>query len=215
MKKIILTIALLALSFNFVQAQDMAVVGSAPSSYYPFAWNIIFPIGDFNKWVNKPGLPGFDFGGQYQIQNGLYAGFNIGWERVGKDYPAQTYYVPDKGVAITATNYRFSWLVPFQAVIAYHINPEKLFSPYVGLGIGGDYMEHHLLIQEYDIYEEQWDFSLTPEIGALIKFGQYANWGGLIAFNYKWTTNKIDFYETSLKNISMLNLKIGIAYLVP
>jgi len=39
----------------------------------------------------------------------------------------------------------------------------------------------------------QWDFSLTPEVGVLAKFGKYSNWGGLLAFNYKWTTNKVEF----------------------
>ena len=105
-------------------------------------------------------------------------------------------------------------MVPFQAVIGYHFMPAKMISPFVTLGIGGDYMEHHLMIQEYDIYKERWDFSLTPEVGALVKFGNYSNWGGLIAFNYKWTTNKIEFYEKESTNLSMLNLKVGLAYII-
>jgi opacity protein-like surface antigen len=213
MKKFIAIIAIFVLTMSFVRAQDMGAPSSAPSSYYTFSWNIVFPMGDFHKWVSKAGLPGFDFGGQYYIKGGLAAGFNIGWQRVGQDYAAETYYIPDKGIAITATNYRFTWLVPFQAVIAYHINPEKMISPYIALGIGGDYMEHHLLIQEYDVYQDQWDFSLTPEIGALVKFGQ-SNWGGLVAFNYKWTTNKIDIYNKKTSDLSMLNLKIGLAYII-
>jgi opacity protein-like surface antigen len=89
-----------------------------------------------------------------------------------------------------------------------------MISPYLGVGIGGDYMEHHLLIQEYDIYQTQWDFSLTPEIGVLAKFGRFSNWGALVAFNYKWTTNKISFYQTTSKDLSMLNLKVGLAYII-
>ena len=106
-------------------------------------------------------------------------------------------------------------MVPFQAVVAYHFMPEKMISPYVGLGIGGDYMEHHLLVQEYDLYKTRWDFSLTPEVGALMKFGYFSQWGALVAFNYKWTTNKIEFTNNVKSgDLQMLNLKVGLVMII-
>jgi hypothetical protein len=171
-------------------------------------------MGDFNKWVGNTSPAGFDLGGRYFIKGGLAAGFNISWQRVSQIYDNETYTIPDKGIAVNAMNYRFTWMVPFQGVIAYHFIPEKMVSPYISLGIGGDYMEHHLMIQEYDIYKTRWDFSLTPEVGALIKFGNFSSWGGLVAFNYKWTTNQIQLYETTSKDLQMLNLKVGLVLIV-
>jgi len=182
-----------------------------PSSYYTFSWNILFPTGDFSNWVDKASLTGFDFGAQYYVKQGLTAGFNIGSMRVDELYENQTYTIPDKGTAITADNVRITWMIPFQGTIKYHFMTDKAASPYLGLGIGGDYMTHHLLIEEFDIYKDQWDFSLTPEIGLLTRFnGGTSKTGLLVAFNYKWTTNKIELYETTYKNLSMLNLKVGI-----
>jgi len=214
MKKIVLLIVMFVMAWGVMQAQENTSLGYKPQSYYTFSWNNTFPLGDFNTWVSKPSMAGFDFGGRYLLMKGLTVGFNVSWQRVSKDYDAETYTIPEKGIAITAENYRFSWMAPFQVVVAYHFIPDKLVSPYIGLGIGGDYMEHHLLVQEYDIYEDQWDFSLSPEVGALVKFGNFANWGALVAFNYKWTTNKIELYQTDFKNLSMLNLKVGIAYIL-
>jgi hypothetical protein len=214
MKKTIIVLILAFLALGVTQAQESSSLGYKPSSYYTFSWNMTFPMGDFHDWVGEAGLAGFDFGGRYFIKNGLAVGFNISWDRVAAEYSGTTYTIPDKGIAITATNYRFTWMIPFQAVVAYHFMPDKLVSPYIGLGIGGDYMEHHLLIQEYDIYKEQWDFSLNPEVGALVKFGNFSNWGGLVAFGYKWTTNKIELYQKTSSNLSMLNLKVGIAYII-
>jgi hypothetical protein len=215
MKKIFLIILLAFFAAGISRAQDNTSLGYKPSAYYTFSWNTTFTVGDFNKWVGKPSMAGFDIGGRYILPiKGLTAGFNISWQRVSEDYDQETFTVPDQGIAITATNYRFTWMVPFQAVIGYHFIPDKLVSPYVSLGIGGDYMEHHLLIQEYDIYKEVWDFSLTPEIGALVKFGQFSNLGAIVAFNYKWTTNNIEVYETKSKDLSMMNLKIGLAYII-
>jgi hypothetical protein len=214
MKKIFAIIAVLVMAWSTLQAQENATPGYMPHSYYTFAWNVTFPVGDFHKWVSEPSAAGFDFGGRYVLPKGLITGFNAGWQRVAKIYTGETYTIPDKGIAITADNYRFTWYVPFQVVIGYQFMPTKIISPYIDLGIGGDYMEHHLLIQEYDIYKEYWDFSLAPEVGALIKFGPYSQWGGLIAFNYKWTTNKIEVYETTFKNLQMMNLKVGLSYVI-
>jgi opacity protein-like surface antigen len=216
MKKIFILLTAFVFVAGMAQAQDKPAssLGYTPHSYYTFSWNMTFPIGDFNKWVSEAGLAGFDMGGRYFIKDGLAAGWNISWNRVAKDYSNETYTVPDKGIALTATNYRFTWMVPFQAILLYHFNPGKTVSPYVGLGIGGDYMEHHLMIQEYDIYKERWDFSLAPEVGVLAKFGHFSNWGALVAFSYKWTTNQIEIYQTTSKNLQMLNLKIGLAYIL-
>ena len=215
MKKILLIFTVFILITGMAQSQDKpASLGFAPKSYYTFSWNTTFTIGDFNKWVGNTSPAGFDLGGRYFIKNGLAVGWNISWQRVSQIYSNQTYTIPDKGIAINAENYRFTWMVPFQAVVAYHFIPEKMVSPYIGLGIGGDYMEHHLMIQEYDIYKTRWDFSLTPEVGALVKFGSFNQWGALVAFNYKWTTNKIELYETTSKNLQMLNLKVGIAMII-
>ena len=213
MKKIFSIIILVCIYLN-IQAQEPTSLGFQPSSYYTFSWNTTFPMGDFNDWVSQPSPAGFDLGGRYMIKKGLTVGWNIEWQRVAKNYDKQTYTIPDKGLAINAENYRFTWMVPFQAVLAYHLMPDRMISPYLGLGIGGDYMEHHLMIQEYDIYKTRWDFSLTPEIGILAKFGAYSSWGALVAFNYKWTTNKIELYQKTSKDLQMLNLKVGIALII-
>jgi hypothetical protein len=217
MKKILTIIIMVILAGGLTQAQDKpAGLGYTPSSYYTFSWNNTFPIGDLHHWVSQPSPAGFDMGGRYFVKDGIAFGWNICWQRVAKNYDAQTFTIPEKGIALTATNYRFTWMVPFQAVVAYHLNPGNAVSPYVSLGIGGDYMEHHLMIQEYDIYKTRWDFSLTPEIGALVKFGSFSNWGAIVAFNYKWTTNKIevDVNDVTSKNLQMLNLKVGIAMII-
>jgi hypothetical protein len=215
MKKIFIILTALIFMTGIAQSQDKpASAGFKPSSCYTFSWNTAFTTGDFNKWVGNASPAGFDLGGRYFLHGGLVTGFNISWQRISQSYGYQTFYGTD-GSAITATNYRFTWMVPIQAVIAYHLMPDKVFSPYIQLGIGSDYMEHHLLVQEYDIYKTRWDFSLTPEIGALMKLGNYSHWGILVAFNYKFTTNKIELYnDRTSENLQMMDLKVGLVYFI-
>ncbi|MDP1621238.1 MAG: hypothetical protein Q8M08_02755 [Bacteroidales bacterium] len=213
LKRILLPLIALRLMASQAQSQDTtASPRFVHGSYYTCAWNTTITLGDFNDWVGHASPAGFDLGGRYFIKAGLVAGFNIGWQRVSQSYTNETFY-GSAGQAITATNYRFTWMIPFQGVIAYHLIPDKIISPYLGIGIGGDYMEHHLLVQEYDIYETRWGLSLIPEIGALVKFGKSSRWAALVAFNYKWTTNGIGLYiDRSSKNMQMLNLKFGLAF---
>jgi hypothetical protein len=214
MKKTLFLISIMALMTGFVGGQTKSDFSYKPHSYYTFAWNTTFTLGDFNKWVGNGSPAGAVFGARYILADNATLGYDIGWQRISQTYGYQTFY-GDKGSAITATNYRFTWMVPFQVVVGYHFMPAKTVTPYVSLGIGGDYMEHHLIIQELDLYKERWDFSLTPEIGALVKFGNFSRWGALVAFNYKWTTNNIEFYsDKSSKDLQMLNLKVGLSYLI-
>ena len=217
MKKIVVIVFIVLFSAGYSFSQEMEMKtskGMMPHQLYTGTWNSVFPLGDFNKWVNSPSAAGFGFGARFFIDKGFNAGFNIGWQRVSKAYGYETYY-GENGSAVTATNYRFTWMVPLQVTAGYMFWPAKIVSPYIEIGIGGDYMEHHLIVQEYDFYEKRWDFSLTPEIGALFKFGYYSSWGALVAFNYKWTSNTIQLLDNKKsKMLSMLGLRIGICVIV-
>ncbi|MEI7898317.1 MAG: hypothetical protein WCJ26_14865, partial [bacterium] len=110
MKKIYITLFTLVLFASASLAQEKPVsLGFTPSSYYTFSWNTTFTMGDFNKWVGNASPAGFDLGGRYFIKGGLAAGFNIMWQRVSQSYGYETFYGTDGG-AITATNYRFTWM---------------------------------------------------------------------------------------------------------
>jgi len=215
MKKISVIIFIVLFSAGYSFGQELKTSrGMMPRNFYTLTWNSVFTLGDFNKWVGSPSPAGFGFGARFFIDKGFNAGFNIGWQRVSQSYGYETYY-GENGSAITATNYRFTWMVPFQIAAGYMFWPTKIVSPYIEIGIGGDYMEHHLVVQEYDFYEKRWDFAITPEVGALFKFGYYSSWGALVAFNYKWTSNTIQLIRDEKSNyLQMLGLRIGICYIL-
>jgi hypothetical protein len=216
MKKILTIVTIFFLMAGIARSQEKTTkTFTNPRAYYTASWNTTFTLGDFHKWVSNTTPAGFDFAGRYFVAGGLAVGFNTGWQRVGQAYGYQTLTIPSKGIALTATNYRMTWMVPIQVAFDYHFLTSKVISPYIGLGIGTDYMEHHLMIQEYDLNNDRWDFSMTPEIGALVRFGEYSNWEAQVAFNYKWTTNKIELYsDKKLDHLQMVNLKVGISYII-
>ena len=87
MKKITFILTVFVFMAGIAQSQDeKTTLGFKPSSYYTFSWNTTFTMGDFNKWVGNASPAGFDFGGRYNLQGGLVAGFNISWQRISQSY---------------------------------------------------------------------------------------------------------------------------------
>lgn len=206
MKKFIAFILFLILfGSGMVHGQSKPV-----GSYYSLNWNISVPIGDFNQWIAPASFFGFSATGRYFLVDGFGLGWHLGYNNYYEKDNYETYYFD--GGAISAAHYNYTYMVPFKMDIFYHYKPASLISPYISLGIGGNYQENHLLIQDMDFYENTWNFILNPEVGTVIRFDKGSSWGVRLGVGYLFTTAKSDFAD--LKNFQSVNFMIGIVYTV-
>ncbi|MCX6281666.1 MAG: hypothetical protein NTU51_06875 [Bacteroidetes bacterium] len=214
MKKIFkAVIPVLFLSLT-IQAQEKSAEGYSPTSLYTLSWTLSLPLGSFSNFINNVSPAGGNFAGRYFLKNGFAAGFEFGWNNFYKKYDRMTYY-GDDGLAITGIHYTYAFIVPWKAGAYYYFLPPAIADPYVGLSFGGDYMEEHIMIQEYDIYNTQWGFTLSPEAGVLIKFGKYSHWGANVSAQYWFNTNSFDFSgNNKYSTMQGLNFNIGLTYLM-
>jgi hypothetical protein len=214
MKKILLvSISSLLIAFN-VSAQDQALSGFSPASLYNISWCISVPLGSFSSFINNVSPAGGNFTGRYFLKKGLAVGFEFGWNNYYKQYPRNTYY-GDGGLAITAVHYTYAFVVPWKAGVYYYLLPAAIVDPYIGLSFGGDYMEEHVIIQEYDIYNTQWGFTMSPEVGILVKFGRLSHWGATAAAQYWFNTNSFRFTDNKDYNAMQgFNFNVGITYML-
>jgi len=207
----IITVLLITLS---VQAQEKAASGYSPTSVYTLSWTLSLPLGDFNSFINNISPGGGAFDGRYFLKKGFAVGFEFGWNNYYKEYPRNTYYGSD-GLAITGIHYTYAFIVPWKVGAYYYFMPSGLADPYVGLSLGGDYMEEHIMVQQYDIYKTQWGFMMSPEAGVLVKFGNYSHWGANINAQYWFNTNSFSFSGNKTSNIMQgLNFNIGLCYIL-
>jgi len=214
MKKILIPIILILLITISVRAQEKAAAGYSPTSLYTISWAVSLPIGDFSNFINKLSFGGGSFAGRYFVKKGLALGFEFGWNNYYQEYPRETYYGSD-GLAITGIHYMYAFIIPWEAGAYYYFIPSGIADPYVGLSLGGDYMEEHILIQEYDIYKTQWGFIMSPEAGVLFKFGRYSHWGANISAKYWFNTNSFSFTGNKTYDLMQgLNFNIGLCYLL-
>lgn len=214
MKKIFIAIIAVLLLVLTAQAQEQAASGYSPTSLYTLSWTLSVPLGSFNNFINNVSPTGGNFAGRYFLKKGLAVGFEFGWNNFYKKYPRMTYYSND-GLAITGIHYTYAFVVPWKVGAYYYFMPSAIADPYVGLSFGGDYMEEHIMIQEYDIYDTQWGFTMSPELGVLIKFGRYSHWGANISAQYWFNTNSFSFTDyKSYSTMQGLNFNIGLTYLL-
>jgi len=214
MKKIFLAITVSLLLTVTVQAQDQAASGYSPTSLYTLSWTTSIPMGNLNKFINTTSPAGGNFAGRYFLAKGLAVGFEFGWSNFYKKSPRMTFY-GDDGTAITAIHYSYVFLVPWKVGAYYYFLPSGIADPYIGLSLGGDYMEEHILIQDFDIYDTQWGFTMSPEIGVLIKFGRYSHWGANVSAQYWFNTNSFSFTDvSSYSTMQGLNFNLGLTYML-
>ena len=214
MKKLYLAISTALILALAVRAQDKTASGYSPAALYSISWTLGVPLGSFHSFMSNVSYAGGNFVGRYFLRKGLAAGFEFGWSNYYKKYPRMTYYGND-GMAITGTSYTYAFVIPWKAGAYYYFLPASIADPYAGLVFGGDYMEEHIIIQEYDIYNTQWGFTMSPEIGVLIKFGRYSNWGANVSAQYWFNTNSFSFIEMKpYSTMQGLNLNVGITYIL-
>jgi outer membrane protein W len=109
----------------------------------------------------------------------------------------------------------YAFIIPWEVGTYYYFTPTGIADPYVGLTLGGDYMEEHILIQEYDIYKTQWGFIMSPAVGVLIKFGRYSHLGANVSARYWFNTNSFSFTSNKTYDLMQgLNFNIGLCYLL-
>ncbi len=205
MKKIIfiLLFALIGLSTT-LQAQRR--------QYYSAGWDVGFPMGKFSDFIADPSLRSFFFSGNVFVTDAFSVGFKFGYNSYHENKERATYYI-DNGLAMTAASYNYAVTVPMQAGGYYHFNVGGMIEPYIGLGLGLNYINEESLIQDWEIYDNQWTFLLNPELGVRISFGESPVALG-IRCGYNYNFNSFEAYGVEYNNFQSLNLGISLSYTI-
>jgi len=214
MKKLAVIIIAVLLLTCPARAQEKPSQGFSPASLYTLSWTMGVPAGGFEDFINNISFAGGTLAGRYFLKKGFALGFEFGWSSYYRKYPRETYYSGD-GTAITAIQYSYALVVPWKVGAYYYFIPKALADPYLGLSLGGDYMEEHILVQEFDVYNIQWGFTLSPEAGVLVKLGKDSNWGASISAQYWFNTNEFSFTGgKSYSRMQGLNFSAGLTYML-
>ncbi len=195
-----------------------AIIGLSMNSqaqvrqYYSAGWDVAFPVGNFSDYISDPSLRGFFISGNIFVTKGLSIGFQFGYNSFSENKDRQTYYISD-GLAATAASYNYLVTAPLRVGAYYHFNIKDVIEPYVGIGFGINYIDEEMLIQDWEVYDNQWSFLLNPEVGLRIPFGQAPLALG-IRCGYNLNFNSFQLFGTEYKNFQSVNLGLSLSYTI-
>lgn len=172
-------------------------------------WDVTFPTGSLSDFCSATSYSGGTFGYRKMLSKGnVSIGGDISWHSLSEYKPRKTYQL-DAG-AITTDLYSYVYELPFGLNAHYYFKGGKHVMPYAGLCLGTNYSQQELYYNTYVTSYDNWGFYARPEIGAVIRFDEYAHWGILIGAKYNYATNKTDNFK--LDNQSSFGAALGIAW---
>jgi hypothetical protein len=198
MKKIFLILFFLLEAFKSPSQKGIAAV----------SWEINFP--NVDDYLTKTSYRG----GKAEYRKFLNKNFSVGvafsWAGYEQYIPSQTYEKPDEGGAVTTDVDRVVYQVPIS--VTGHFYPSlksRMFRPFIGLGLGGQYLAQHLYFNAYSLERNNWGVIARPELGTLIRLSEDEyGVGVLIGGSYQYASNQ----EQSLSpgHFSNIGLQLGI-----
>lgn len=206
MKKIILILAIGLSCVNLMKAQSY---GNNMRQIYSLNYQMSIPLGSSRDFVSKASFEGININWAYFVTNHLTVGvdftYNNYHQKIGKQI-----YRPNDFTAINAAQYRYTQVFPLKAQVKYFFTPNRFIKTYAGLGIGALSAGEHTIIQDIDIWNNNWGFLVSPEIGMLIPFGRDAMWGANVTAGYNYSTNSSKYGNINIDNRQAFYFNVGL-----
>ncbi len=210
MKKIIIIalFALLGVSTT-MQAQR--------KQYYDLGWDVAMPMGSFSDYVSNTSLRGGSFSGNIFLTDAFSFGFKFGYNSFSENVPSQTYYMKvDNNAytkAVTAASYNYLVSAPMVIGGYYHFVTDGQIEPYIGLGLGVNYITEETLVQDLSIYDDQWAFVLNPEIGLRYQFAN-SPFALKLKAGYNFNVNEYQPWDKKYSNLQTLNVGLSLSWTI-
>ena len=206
MKRILLIMAICIGCAGIANAQSY---GNDMKQVYSFNYQVNVPAGSSTNFISKMNFEGFNMNWAYFINTNIAFGLDIGYSNYHQKF-GQKVYRPNANTAINAAQYRYTQVFPIKAQAKYFFTPNYPVKMYAGLGVGALSAGQHIIIQDFDAWNNNWGFLLSPEIGVLIPFGQENTWGANITAGYNWSTNKSSLGDIKIDNMQSFYMNIGL-----
>lgn len=166
------------------------------------SWDVAFPLGELEGYVNKTSLKGFGVEYRQLLTKNWSVGGAFRYNLFNTTSREQIF-LPDRSLTVTGVQDRI--VNSYQMLVNghYYLVKSKAVVPYAGLNIGANYLCNRLEIGVGALNDYTWHFVCAPEVGALIKLGYTLS--ANISLRYSYAVPSGDSGETSY-----LGLNVGL-----
>lgn len=206
MKRILLIMAVCLSCAGIAKAQSY---GNEMRQIYSINWQSNIPVGSSKDFISNATVEGINVNWACFVTNNLAVGLDVGYNNYHQKL-SQRVYRPNENTAINAAQYRYTQVFPLKVQAKYFFTPYNFVKAYAGFGVGALSAGQHIVIQDFDAWNNNWGFLMSPEIGVLIPFGYDNNWGANITAGYNWSTNKSTVGDIKVDDRQSFYFNVGL-----
>ena len=165
-----------------------------------------------NDFTNRASGWGMNFEGGYFVTPKLGLGLFLSYSSNHKYIDTQTMH-PATNSALTTNQQRSLFQMPFGMAARFRFNPAStIFDPYVSMKLGAEYVQMSSYLSTYRIYDRNWGFYMSPEIGTNIWLSEQKNVGFNVSVYYSFATNKGHVLDGHINQLNNLGFRVGMAF---
>jgi opacity protein-like surface antigen len=166
-------------------------------------YSLEYSVGMGNDFVEKPSFRGLAFEYRNMVNSNIGVGFGMGYNFFYEEKDYDTYV--DGNASISGIQYRYLHNIPLMASVDYYFKPKTKINPFVGFGIGGNYILQRVDMGVFTSEDEAFQFAFRPEAGVIFAAGPNTD----LVFAAKYL---IGSGSNSLDGQSYLALNLGFIF---
>lgn len=176
-------------------------------TFFNVDWQVNGTIG--NDFAGSTSGWGAHFEAGYYLTEHWAMGAFLGFHTNNEYFPRQSFVWEDAALSTDQQHSLFQ--LPFGLSARYRFC-NGLFAPYAGLKLGAQYAESENYLSGVCVYNNQWGFYVSPEVGVEIhpfrqkRFGFHLS----VYYNYATNDNSVMWYEAD--GLHNYGLRLGVAF---
>jgi opacity protein-like surface antigen len=165
------------------------------STLFTMGYQMAQPIGGLHDYIGAASFRGVTFDWQSMVAKSFSAGLRFNWNRFNETFSMLTQ-TTNTGGTLSAPVFRYADQFALEAVGRYYFGGEGMFTPYLGVGLGGVWSSSYQQTADLGASQSGFYFITSPEVGLMITLAKGSTSVGLnLGVMYNFTT--INFRNVS------------------
>lgn len=169
-------------------------------------YTVANPSGSLKDYVEEASWRGWTTNLLYGINDKLSVGLGLGFHDFYQKYPRAVYQLQEGG-EISAVLTNSLQTIPVMAAVQYKFVSEGVIQPYMGVGIGGNFIIYNQYIGEFSNSQSNFGFAVRPEAGVYIPVSKRD-----FGININGIYNYMPYNKNGLDNLNSWGIGAGVRF---
>lgn len=196
------TLRILSFSFLFLTSGIYAYDQRRVMMNVNYSVNV--PIGSFSDYIGNTSFRGWNASIAYRLNEKISIGGVIGFQDFYQKNE-RALYKDAEGSDISAVVTNSIQTIPLLATLKYSLSPGQTLQPYVGVGVGANFIMHGQYLGQFANDYNKLGFAARPEIGLFMPIKKDGESGVNIAGSF----NFMPYSQGELKNLNNWGVSVG------